>query len=722
MECPTEAFRIRKCILYYYVSDYTMHISEPKEENSGIPQGTFLKRQVVKKPHSDTPFTPQDLMIGNEVDIFGRIYKIVNVDNQTREFLESEGHLVPAGIPYPEVPVVNVAPVSSEPVQSFSHHSKPDTLKRFLEFDRKVLRFDAEWDDTKTLYGGRRTFTIHFYLADDTVEVKETHEPNSGRDKFPKLLARMKLPRHNKAGNVTAEDLTLGKTLNVFGRDLLLIGCDDFTSRFYKETYGTDQIPVDRSNSGAKKYIREIPPYTGYGDDEDSLASLNSLILKPPKRDLGKLEKLSKVVLRFEARYEHPSNDEKDRRFIIAFYAADDSLTIFSPNQRNSGIIAGKFLERGVYKNPFPTEGGAPRKFKESDFQVGKSITVSFLPRSSATTKSFLILDEDAFTKSYRRSLGIMSPRSRLESIIERVAIVFEYSSIKPSELFSAHDYEKLRFVSHADFTAILRKLGLTEESFSNDDLSDFIRHLDPLNENKIRYDALFDELSVVASSKINKDKAAVSNAYKLLLEAFTASKINVRNVFRGVDKDASGNIEIDEFIQVLEKFSIADKLTKSQIGQLMSQFDIEGKGTINYNEFCDTIFANTNRPKPTEAPKFEGGSAYIDQIMKAQSVSKEAREIKAVAEEFSQKFLEKKSHVRKTFRKFDVNKDGTVSKDEFFLALEILSPEFAMKKKVLLAQAFFGTDKTSISYNDFMVAMFGIGTPRDQNIPADDE
>ena len=37
---------------------------------------------------------------------------------------------------------------------------------------------------------------IHYYLVDDTVEIREVHEPNDGRDPFPVLLCRQKLPKY----------------------------------------------------------------------------------------------------------------------------------------------------------------------------------------------------------------------------------------------------------------------------------------------------------------------------------------------------------------------------------------------------------------------------------------------------------------------------------------------------------------------------------------------
>ena len=36
---------------------------------------------------------------------------------------------------------------------------------------------------------------LHYYLVDDTVEIREIHEPNDGRDPYPVLLCRQRLPK-----------------------------------------------------------------------------------------------------------------------------------------------------------------------------------------------------------------------------------------------------------------------------------------------------------------------------------------------------------------------------------------------------------------------------------------------------------------------------------------------------------------------------------------------
>jgi hypothetical protein len=40
---------------------------------------------------------------------------------------------------------------------------------------------------------------IHYYLADDTIEVREKHAPNSGRDPASLLMSRQRVPLHYAA-------------------------------------------------------------------------------------------------------------------------------------------------------------------------------------------------------------------------------------------------------------------------------------------------------------------------------------------------------------------------------------------------------------------------------------------------------------------------------------------------------------------------------------------
>jgi hypothetical protein len=61
-------------------------IIEPKQTNSGIPQGGFLKRQMVLKGDGMSPFMPQDFMVGCDIGIHGRSIRITDADEYTRQF------------------------------------------------------------------------------------------------------------------------------------------------------------------------------------------------------------------------------------------------------------------------------------------------------------------------------------------------------------------------------------------------------------------------------------------------------------------------------------------------------------------------------------------------------------------------------------------------------------------------------------------------------------
>ena len=130
------------------------------------------------------------------MDIHGRQIRIVDADSYTRDFFRTALNTeLPSAL---EVPADNfessqapVAPVRDKALMDFLEHSlgggKLPSWKQFLVNDRKVLRFFTVCDD--------QPYTVHYYLADDTIEVRENHFQNNGKDQFPMLLKRSKVPK-----------------------------------------------------------------------------------------------------------------------------------------------------------------------------------------------------------------------------------------------------------------------------------------------------------------------------------------------------------------------------------------------------------------------------------------------------------------------------------------------------------------------------------------------
>jgi len=88
---------------------------------------------------------------------------------------------------------------------------------------------------------------------------------------------------------------------------------------------------------------RFIPPYNGFGSEEDSLGNCLTLIPKPPQRDFVKFmahdrRGLDSNEVRFTARLVTDVPVDKDRRFQISYFRTDDTMQVFEPPVRNSGI------------------------------------------------------------------------------------------------------------------------------------------------------------------------------------------------------------------------------------------------------------------------------------------------------------------------------------------------------------------------------------------------
>ena len=95
----------------------------------------------------------------------------------------------------------------------------------------------------------QRFFTITYFLADDTIQVEEQCDPNSGRKGFfTTFLARQKLPKAYQVSTVSKignqeidanilrwEELKVGASLKIMSVNFFVYDADDATRRFYLE-------------------------------------------------------------------------------------------------------------------------------------------------------------------------------------------------------------------------------------------------------------------------------------------------------------------------------------------------------------------------------------------------------------------------------------------------------------------------------------------------------
>jgi hypothetical protein len=188
VENPNENFRIRKCIIYYYLDDDTVHIIESRVENAGIPQGVFLKRHKLPNPAKQGEcYDWCDLKLGQNLDVYSRVFRIVDCDDFTKAFFANEGCDIGTPESYPDDPFVHTRAMinmkqNPPDLAEFKNYNevklkggRPNkNLKSFLDNDRKVLSFRILWQDN-SYDGGEKFYSLNFFLSNDTIEVKEVN-------------------------------------------------------------------------------------------------------------------------------------------------------------------------------------------------------------------------------------------------------------------------------------------------------------------------------------------------------------------------------------------------------------------------------------------------------------------------------------------------------------------------------------------------------------------
>lgn len=404
-ERADENSRKRHIIIMYYLEDGTVSMSEPRIENSGIVQGSFLKRQRVSRNDGTGFIGPEDLRCGIQITLFGRTYHITGCDSFTRWYYREIGVEIGENEEVQEdawqksYKLRKLIDRGALPPSRFSVEQKtigqfqmgaPPVSKKLTQFllnDRRVLRFKGYWDDHMK-YGARLYFNIHYYLADNTMEFNEAHCRNSGRYPAPVFFKRGPLRKHNVAHCVPAmltdescvylpEDLRVGDSIDVWGRKVVLFDCDAFTQKFYKEYLDLDQRQnrLDVSEKPVTHLKLTPPPHNGVGKEEDSLISTQMINVKAPKVDLEKLMVYTGEVLRFEAKMANGLAEDEMRVLVIAYYPHDDEVAVFEVPVRNSGHWTGKFADKRRMKNP-----ATGKNFKLSDLVVGTTVTIAGQP------------------------------------------------------------------------------------------------------------------------------------------------------------------------------------------------------------------------------------------------------------------------------------------------------------------------------------------------------
>ncbi|KAK5920386.1 hypothetical protein CgunFtcFv8_024203 [Champsocephalus gunnari] len=493
-----EKYRIRKFQIFFFLEDDTMQVVEPENKNSGTPHGTLIRRQRVPLPPPDDDqfYNIFHLNLNQQMVLYARTFTVANCDSFTRNFLTKLGVILNDPVPAPADPHSCLLDKIEKSMTPLRPYERRDTLKQFLDHDREVLRFNCFWDDSESVFGDPHQLTLHYYLSDDTVEILETIAPNSGRDNPAKFLHRSKLPRHSammkQPGQMTDRtvlnvfdsnnqgkrylldslktgalqddcyvdrDLKVGGEVNVWGRRVIITDCDDFTKEHYRSKYGIEEFtPLQYKSPVAPKPPRPVPPYNGFGSEEDSLSSCQRLQPKTPQKDFRKfMDKdrcgLESNILNFRAKMVTSDPVDRERVFVISFYLSDDSISVFERAQRNSGVLGGKFLERGRVKKPGQQlfKSQPSEYFTPQDLYVGATLVFN--------EKPFKLLDADEYTLNYMEKHAAEFPQANVGNILSKLRSIGEEKRSEIRKFLALSDPSKTGFIPYESFRGLMSGL-----------------------------------------------------------------------------------------------------------------------------------------------------------------------------------------------------------------------------------------------------------------------
>ncbi|XP_017782894.1 PREDICTED: EF-hand domain-containing family member C2-like [Nicrophorus vespilloides] len=464
-EVKDAPYVLRNVQIYFFLEDGTIQVMEKQQDNSGLAQGTMIARQRIRlpAPMDDNFYDILDFNVGREIEFFGKVFKITDCDKFTRNFLNRAGIAIPDPINTPNDPYLDNRHKETRCLLPKKPNNKIDTFGQFLKFDKKILRFYGYWDDRDSDFGEFHDLEIYYYLADDTIEIKDIIPPNGGRDTGSLLMKRSKLPKVYKGlpgpgqnapdtilnvlgyglaggryifdslncGKEHVEyykdkDLSIGGVLNCFGRKIVLTDCDGNTKEYYRVKYGVDTFvplakPVQALHKSNPLAERELPPWNGYGSYEDSAQNCITVEMKAPLKDFKKFLKydrkgMDSQILRYAARMVSRNENNCQRKFIICYFLSDDTIQVFEVARENSGFGPAKcFFSRQEVLMPgqemFTSK--RPQCYKPQHLFVGAQLVINSF--------HFILVNADEYALRYMEIHAHLYPKSDINVIIEKL-------------------------------------------------------------------------------------------------------------------------------------------------------------------------------------------------------------------------------------------------------------------------------------------------------------
>ena len=244
-------------VLNYYLSDSNVEVKEINQQNSGMyPFPMLLKKQkLAKKPilthcpgmslKTEDFYQPSDLICGKMVHVYGRDCLIYDCDKFTHDWYtcnmgvtQNPVKLAKArpNVTYQAVPAYNGYGSAEDSLGSvIALRPKPPKtdMKKMFKQDMHTLRFESALVSTEP-DDETRKFIISFYCGDDTIQIYEVCDKNSGRI-GGRFMERQKQTNPVNGKYYCEKDFLIGSMLFLAGFKFRLCKADEYTEKYMED-------------------------------------------------------------------------------------------------------------------------------------------------------------------------------------------------------------------------------------------------------------------------------------------------------------------------------------------------------------------------------------------------------------------------------------------------------------------------------------------------------
>ena len=332
-------------------------------------------------------------------------------------------------------------------------------------------------------------------------------------------------------------------------------------------------------------------------------------------------------------------------------------------------------------------------------------------------------------------------PSKFLTGVLDRIRSMYQ-DKASLNAVFLAADEDHNGYVSELEMQNVLKGMGI---SSSLGDCGNICDYFDADQDGMIRYDEFVNfilgetpevhdavELEQHAESApeglkemkalkerlkrsgFDVDKGLQKKAALMDVSSVSAAirekyrkRNSLRDVFREWDEDKDGVITKKELSNIL--FWMGFEVEKKSFKQLYSRFDRDDKKGISYDEFVEFIFPSAEQEKLDADEKQRNKmNKMLEEAERIKTVVpgtlEEARLIHKMKQDVFQRMANKgKGTLQEAFRKFDKNRDGILSYDEFRTGMKGMDPRLTDAHiDVMLGQ--FDKDRSGfIDYTEFV-------------------